>query len=92
MHTAQLPYLAILFPNVSILPFTINGIISLPSSPYPTTIFCDSFSLDTQAPFSYTRSYQKRTSHKFPEDKVIIGEKYRDYVGKIRPKDIVLRF
>ncbi len=70
----------------------INGIISLPSSPYPTTIFCDSFSLDTQAPFSYTRFYQKRTSHKFPEDKVIIGEKYRDYVGKIRPKDIVLRF
>jgi len=69
----------------------INGIISLPSS-YPTTIFCDSFSLDTQAPFSYTHSCQKRTSHKFPEDKVIIGEKYRDYVGKIRPKDIVLRF
>ncbi len=71
--------------------FAINGIISLPSSPYPTTIFCDSFSLDTQAPFSYTRSYQKKSSYRFPEDKLIIGEKYKDYVGKIRPEDIVLR-
>jgi len=70
----------------------VNGIISLPSSPYPTTIFCDAFSLDTQAPFSYTRSYQERSSYKFLKDKLIIGEKYRDCVGKIRPKDIVLRF